>query len=60
MRDCPVCSNPVPPSRTRPHIYCSPKCRTAAWDLEHRAARLAAQAAEVAAAWERVRAARDD
>lgn len=47
-KTCPVCTGPIPPSRTRPHVYCSHNCRQYAWNLERRAKR----AAEVLSAWE--------
>ena len=35
-RSCPICGEPVAPSRTRPRIFCSPAHRQAGYDLEQR------------------------
>jgi predicted nucleic acid-binding Zn ribbon protein len=46
---CPICEEPVPPNRTRPHVYCSHACRTRAYYARHRvelAARRRAKRAE--------------
>ncbi len=40
-RMCPVCAGPLPPSHTRPHVFCSHRCRTRAHDIRKRAERLA-------------------
>lgn len=53
-KTCPVCSGALPPSRTRPRVYCSHNCRQYAWNLERRAK----QAAQVISAWERLQRAR--
>jgi predicted nucleic acid-binding Zn ribbon protein len=38
---CPVCAKPMPLSHTRPHRYCSHRCRTRAFDIRKRPERLA-------------------
>lgn len=48
MISCPVCEGPIPPSKTKPRIYCSHNCRQYAWNLERRAM----HAAAVISAWE--------
>jgi endogenous inhibitor of DNA gyrase (YacG/DUF329 family) len=57
-RACPICEEPLPPSRTRPHVYCSHRCRQQAVGLEQRATSLAERAAVAVAQWERVKRAR--
>jgi hypothetical protein len=54
-KECPVCGTSLPPSRTRPHKFCSHACRTARWTLERRADSLAQRAAEAEAAWAKVK-----
>jgi len=55
-RMCPVCDEPIPPSRTRPRTFCSHRCRQAAWTLERRAISLAERAEVAQAAWAKVQA----
>jgi hypothetical protein len=57
-RVCPICEEPLPPSRTRPHVYCSHACRQQAVGLEQRAVSLAERAALAQAQWERLQQAR--
>jgi len=57
-KECPICEEPVPPSKTRPHIFCSHVCRQQAVGLEQRAASIAERAARASAAWERLQQAR--
>jgi hypothetical protein len=58
-KERPICEGPVPPSKTRPHVFCSHACRQQAVGLEQRAVSLAERAATAQAQWERVKAARD-
>jgi endogenous inhibitor of DNA gyrase (YacG/DUF329 family) len=57
-RACPICEEPLPTSRTRPHVYCSHACRQQAVGLEQRAVSLAERAAVAQAQWERLQQAR--
>jgi hypothetical protein len=57
-RTCPICEQPLPPSRTRPRVYCRHACRQRAVGLEKRAERLAEWATEAQAQWERLQATR--
>jgi hypothetical protein len=57
-RVCPICEEPLPLSRTRPHVYCSHACRQQAVGLEQRAASLAERATVAQAQWERLQQAR--
>jgi hypothetical protein len=53
-RACPICEEPLPASRTRPHVYCSHACRQQAVGLEQRAVSLAERATVAQAQWERL------
>jgi len=62
-RSCPICGEPVAPSRTRPRIFCSPAHRQAGYDLEQRRfsspsgpLRLRSRPTRPQARWEAVRA----
>lgn len=57
-RKCPVCTEPLPPSRTKPHVYCGHNCRHYAWALERRVVSLTKRAAEAQAEWDRLQQAR--
>lgn len=62
-RSCPICGEPMAPSRTRPRIFCSPAHRQAGYDLEQRRfsspsgpLRLRSRPTRPQARWEAVRA----
>jgi predicted nucleic acid-binding Zn ribbon protein len=52
---CPVCEKPVPPSKTRPRVFCSHRCRTKAFELEVQIANLMKRLATAEAQWQRVK-----
>jgi hypothetical protein len=58
MTSCPVCEGPMPPSKTRPRIYCSHNCRQYAWSLERRVRGLTRRLSEAQESWERLELAR--
>ncbi len=54
---CPVCLGPVEPSRTRPRIFCSHRCRTKAYELEGQIDSLVERLTKAQAQLQRVQAA---
>jgi len=58
-KECPVCEGPMPPSRTKPHIFCSHRCRTKASELEVQIANLMMRLSKAQAQLERVQAAKE-
>jgi hypothetical protein len=54
---CPVCEGSMPPSRTRPHKFCSHRCRTKASELEGQIDSLVQRLTKAQAQLQRVQAA---
>jgi hypothetical protein len=55
---CPVCEGPLPAKRTKPHIFCSHRCRTKASELEGQIDSLVERLTKAQAQWQRVQTAK--